>query len=426
MANYKRVIEQTSSFNPDRYGGVYDTGLYLENHSVPGMNNNAIVRVGDTYYLVGSGNNHIRLDTNQQLRSILINGNDVNGHSLYMGENNPRLYGMAYKITDPNLIAEIKQYANETKKVTGNRQKVGTFNSDSSIDLTGTGGGASHSFGEPESNTTTVTPESIKTNTGGDGGYTVPSPDYSYYQKQIADMQAEINELKRPKSGPELAAHYGIQDTLANQGYWAGIYADDFNQYYDDLVNKQNEYRNRYARNNGTYDDYLEREYINSYNNASNARTTRGAIAANALSTGNVNDYNSSKNDNAMMQSVDALEAQRVADLAGVDYKAAQTYTDVMKELMTLGANHDASMVQDIVNQLGAASKVNAEQKKYASALASAYSTKYNGLVNARNSNSTLNQLQNYYNYYKTMLGDEHQAANAVVNGVLGRTGAGY
>lgn len=280
-----------------------------------------------------------------------------------------------------------------------------------------------HLKGSDNSNSTNVNNNNADSGSG--AGYTVPSPDYSYYQKQINDLRAELEEYKRPKSGAELAEHYGIRDTLANQGYWEGIYTDDFNQYYDDLVNKQNEYRNRYTRNNSMYDDYLEREYINSYNNASNARTTRGAVAANALSTGNVNDYNSSKNDNAMMQNVNALEAQRVADLAGVDYKAAQTYTDVMKELMSLGANHDASMVQDIVNQLGAASTKNAAEKNYAGALASAAQTKYNGLVNSKSYNTTLNQLQNYYNYYLTKTGNEAQAANAVVN-TLGTIGAGY
>ena len=421
MANYKTGLERTSSFNPDKYGGVYDTGLYVNNNTgLPGMSNNAIVRVGNTYYLVASGNENIRLDNKAQLRHILINGNDASKAGMYQGENNPRLYGWAYKITDPETIELIKQYATESLD-SKDRVALGTYNSNGTIDS------GLINKNKNETTQTANTPEPVRTNTGsGGGGYAVPSPNYSYYKKQIDDMRAEIEELKRPKSGPELAEHYGIQDTLANQGYWAGIYADDFNKYYDDLVNKQNEYRNRYTRNNSTYDDYLEKEYINSYNNASNARTTRGAVAANALSTGNVNDYNSSKNDNAMMQSVNALEAQRIADLAGVDYKAAQTYTDVMKELMSLGANHDASMVQDIVNQLGAASTKNAAEKSYAGALANAYSTKYNGLVNARNSNSSLNQLQNYFNYYNAMLGDEHQAANAVVNGVLGRTGAGY
>lgn len=411
--------QEISQFNPDKYGGLKDLGLYIDYHSnnkdLSAWNNNGIFKVGNTYYFVTSGDGKTQLTKN--LVNALFKNYNNKDNTMYANDKGSYSrvpHGTIFKITNPDLIQSIEANADENRK---GRTKLGTVDKGyNNIIL-------------PDSiqnNSATQASQQPTNVSSGGGGYTAPAPDYNYYRDQINSMRAEIEELKRPKSGTELAEQYGIRDTLANQGYWAGIYADDLNEYYDDLVNKQNEYRSRYTRNNATYDDYLEKEYANSYNNASNARTTRGAIAANALSTGNVNDYNSSKNDNSMMQSANALEAQRIADLAGVDYKAAQTYTDVMKELMSLGANHDASMVQDIVNQLGAASIKNAAEKTYAGALANAYSTKYNGLVNARNSNSSLNQLQNYYNYYNSILGDEHQAANAVVNGVLGRTGAGY
>ena len=406
-------MQEISRFDPNRYGGLKDLNLYIDyhtNNSNSNYKNNGIFQVGNTYYFVTTGSN-ASLTKSKALDIIKNYGIHDSRH---------QTGAKVYKITDPTIIQTIQTNASESR---GSRMKMGTVDQGAkNIDL----------IEVPKFtysiNDTYESPNNTKPTSSG-GGYATYSapPDYSYYKDRIKDLEAELAEVKRPKSGPELAEHYGIQDTLANQGYWAGIYANDFNQYYDDLTNKQNEYRSRYARNNGTYDDYLEKEYINSYNNASNARTTRGAVAANALSTGNVNDYNSSKNDNAMMQNVNALNAQRIADLAGVDYKAEQTYADVMAKLMELGANHDASVVQDIVNGLGAASKVNAEQKNYAANRAAAANTAYNGLVNAKaTANASTDELNSLYNYYLGQTGGNKTQASNMMTNYWGRIGAGY
>ncbi len=414
--------QEISQFNPDKYGGLKDLGLYIDYHSnnkdISAWNNNGIFKVGNTYYFVTSGDGKTQLTKN--LVNALFKNYNNKDNTMYANDKGSYSrvpHGTIFKITNPDLIQSIEANADENRK---GRTKLGTVDKGyNNIYIDGD---------LPIAQEQEVQQETKPNNGGGNYiTYYNPPTDYSYYRDQINNMRAEIEELKRPKSGPELAEHYGIRDNLANQGYWAGIYADDLNEYYDDLVNKQNEYRNRYTRNNSTYDDYLEKGYVNSYNNASNARTTRGAIAANALSTGNVNDYNSSKNDNSMMQSVGALEAQRIADLAGVDYKAAQTYADVMSKLMELGANHDASTVQDVVNQLGAASKINAEQKDYAASLAGAYNTAYSGLVNAKaTANSATNDLNALYNYYLGQTGGNKAQASSMMTNYWGRIGAGY
>jgi hypothetical protein len=417
--NWGQEIKQ---FNPDKYGGLKDLGLYIDYHSnnkdLSAWNNNGIFKVGDTYYFVTSGDGKTKL-TKDLVNALFKNYNNKD-NTMYANDRgfySQVPHGTILKITNPDLIQFIELNADENRK---GRTKLGTVDK---------GYNNIHIDGDLPTTQKQEVQQETNPNNGGGGGYASYSapPDNSYLTNRIKDLEAELAEYKRPKSGPELAEHYGIKDTSANRGYWAGIYTDDFNQYYDDLINKQDEYRSRYARNNAAYDDYLEREYINSYNNASNARTTRGAVAANALSTGNVNDYNSSKNDTSMMQNINALNAQRIADLAGVDYKAEQTYTNVMAKLMELGANNDASVVQDIVNSLGAASKINAEQKKYAANLATAANTAFNGLVNAKaTANASTDELNALYNYYLGQTGGNKIQASNMMTNYWGRTGAGY
>ena len=398
------TFKDVHSFVPTEYGGLQDLGLYINFHDsgLGAYNNNAIYKVGDSYYLVASGDPNKKLNNAHDVINLMAfyDNRDTRNFAGYR-YNLPN--GIVKQITDPDLIAEIEAKGSTTRNV---REELGKFNG-KTIDYNI----------QPEQ--TQETKQSTTTKSGGGGGYNPYAAVIQQQNKTIADMQKKLDEANRVYSGDELAEHYGIKDTLYSRDYWNKLYTDYVNEMYDNLINQQTEYRDRYTRNNSTYDDYLEKEYMDSYNNASNARATRGAIAANALSTGNVNDYNSSRNDINMLQNIYGLEALRQAGLADVANKAEQAAVNTRKTLMELGAKHNTSDVLDITNGLNAAATVYGADKNYLSGVANAARAKYGGLVNAAGSSANSN-IQQYYDWYMQMFNNNKDLASTYLTNTLG------
>lgn len=271
-------------------------------------------------------------------------------------------------------------------------------------------------------------PKTTSTSGGGGGGSYTPTysaPDLSGLYNQIATLQSELQELKNPKlySAKELAEHYDIADTLANEDYYKQLYTDYVNENWGNQLDEYDEQRLKALINGARYNQMLQDQYIKSYVNEQRQgnATNNQAIAANALKTQILNNYDASQNDYQMLQDRKQLEQDWQAQLADVDRQAKDAYTIANAYLMQAGNKHYTSEIQDTINGINAAAtRYKGDLDSYRQKV-QGYSNQYAGLANAAstrantaasNNSSYIKQLENYYN--QLYGGDYNRTANTI------------
>ena len=278
----------------------------------------------------------------------------------------------------------------------------------------------------PEKSNKSTTTNTKPTNSGG-GGYTptYSTPDLSGLYNQIATLQSELQELKNPKlySAKELAEQYDIADTLANEDYYRRLYTDYVNENWGNQLDEYDEQRLKALINGARYNQMLQDQYIKSYVNEQRQgnATNNQAIAANALKTQILNNYDASQNDYQMLQDRKQLEQDWQAQLADVDRQAKDAYTMANAFLMQAGNKHYTSEIQDTINGINAAAtRYKGDLDSYRQKV-QGYSNQYAGLANAAstragtaaaNNSSYIKQLENYYN--QLYGGDYNRTANTI------------
>lgn len=245
------------------------------------------------------------------------------------------------------------------------------------------------------------------TTSGGGGGsinyyYTAPSD--SGLKDEIKSLQEQVKELSKVYSADELAKQYGVEN-LINNDYVTKLYTDALNEYYDDMVATNTKYRDQYNRNNVSYDNYLRDAYADSYRNAAMTNTSQGAIAANALSSSLNYDYNTTQVDYGMLQNQQELESLRDSSLANVPNEALQDVEKFRQYLMTAGAKHNSSDIQNTGNSIISAANRYSADMNTAAAVAKANAIKFGGLANASNYSNSNNTNNAWYNFYQQALG---------------------
>ena len=273
---------------------------------------------------------------------------------------------------------------------------------------------------EPKKETTKPT-TSCSTNTGVPS-YTAPSPSKreQLLESQLNDYKAELDALKeqlKPRSAQEMAKIYGVDYNLDNI---LADYNKQTNEYYNDAIAKQTEYRNDFARDNALFYDKLINEYLDSYKNTAATNTNKGIRTANALSNAiNANNVNAA-NDYGMLQSINNLGEAKKAELANNPYLAEQQYNKLGTYLSNLSANINTSDVKQYVDSLDAYSNLYSGSRQYQNYLAQAAQSKYSGLANAAKYNASAtgdsSLAKIYENYFNLTRGNRKDAANAFVN----------
>ena len=274
---------------------------------------------------------------------------------------------------------------------------------------------------EPKKETTTKPTTSGSTNTGVPS-YTAPSPSKreQLLESQLNDYKAELDALKeqlKPRSAQEMAKIYGVDYNLDNI---LADYNKQTNEYYNDAIAKQTEYRNDFARDNALFYDKLINEYLDSYKNTAATNTNKGIRTANALSNAiNANNVNAA-NDYGMLQSINNLGEAKKAELANNPYLAEQQYNKLGTYLSNLSANINTSDVKQYVDSLDAYSNLYSGSRQYQNYLAQAAQSKYSGLANAAKYNASAtgdsSLAKIYENYFNLTRGNRKDAANAFVN----------
>ena len=274
---------------------------------------------------------------------------------------------------------------------------------------------------EPKKETTTKPTTSGSTNTGVPS-YTAPSPSKreQLLESQLNDYKAELDALKeqlKPRSAQEMAKIYGVDYNLDNI---LADYNKQTNEYYNDAIAKQTEYRNDFARDNALFYDKLINEYLDSYKNTAATSTNKGIRTANALSNAiNANNINAA-NDYGMLQSINNLGEAKKAELANNPYLAEQQYNKLGTYLSNLSANINTSDVKQYVDSLDAYSNLYSGSRQYQNYLAQAAQSKYSGLANAAKYNASAtgdsSLAKIYENYFNLTRGNRKDAANAFVN----------
>ena len=273
---------------------------------------------------------------------------------------------------------------------------------------------------EPKKETTKPT-TSGSTSTGVPS-YTAPSPSKreQLLESQLNDYKAELDALKeqlKPRSAQEMAKIYGVDYNLDNI---LADYNKQTNEYYNDAIAKQTEYRNDFARDNALFYDKLINEYLDSYKNTAATNTNKGIRTANALSNAiNANNVNAA-NDYGMLQSINNLGEAKKAELANNPYLAEQQYNKLGTYLSNLSANINTSDVKQYVDSLDAYSNLYSGSRQYQNYLAQAAQSKYSGLANAAKYNASAtgdsSLAKIYENYFNLTRGNRKDAANAFVN----------
>lgn len=274
---------------------------------------------------------------------------------------------------------------------------------------------------EPKKETTTKPTTSGSTGTGVPS-YTAPktSKREQLLESQLNDYKAELDTLKeqlKPRSAQEMAKIYGVDYNLDNI---LADYNKQTNEYYNDAIAKQTEYRNDFARDNALFYDRLINEYLDSYKNTAATSTNKGIRTANALSNAiNANNVNAT-NDYGMLQSINNLGEAKKAELANNPYLAEQQYNKLGTYLSNLSANLNTSDVKQYVDSLDAYSNLYSGSRQYQNYLAQAAQSKYSGLANAAKYNASAtgdsSLAKIYENYFNLTRGNRKDAANAFVN----------
>lgn len=236
--------------------------------------------------------------------------------------------------------------------------------------------------------------------------------------KNIEDLIATIEDLRRPRSAQEMAKHYGV--TL-DEAQFLKERNEATNKYYDEATGYQNKLRNQYVRNTaGQYDNMYNR-YLDTYQNAAPTASGKGIRAANLLSSALQGQQYMQNVDQGMLESVNDLEAARKKEIANNPNVAAQEYADLAAYLTQAGMNANAADVKGYAAAIKAASDMTLSSRQYAAQLAQNQATRYQGLANAAgtrassaaNSNNLWNQL---YSWYQGIYGNKKDASNALLN----------
>ena len=279
----------------------------------------------------------------------------------------------------------------------------------------GTGGGG-------RGETPKAVPEPTSTTGAGTSSTPAPSnaaPDYSHYLDRIAQLEYE---LAHPKvySAAEIAEHFGLTDEFNEQNILNRLNTAT-NDYYNSAVAEQDKLRTQYLRNNNQYLNNIINGYLNSYNNAAPTAVGRGVLAANLLNTQLQGSHINSQNDYGMLQSINALEEARKAELANNPKEARDKYNNMATYFSDISVNHNASDVKQYVDKLTALSNMYAADRAYQQSLADAAATKYSGLAGAAATNAqttansyNANNFQRLWDYYYSTTGNAQTASKKV------------
>lgn len=236
--------------------------------------------------------------------------------------------------------------------------------------------------------------------------------------KNIEDLIATIEDLRRPRSAQEMAKHYGI--TLDEAQFLKERNAST-NKFYDEATAYQNKLRNQYVRNTaGQYDNMYNR-YLDTYQNAAPTASGKGIRAANLLSSALQGQQYMQNVDQGMLESVSDLEAARKKEIANNPNVAAQEYANLAAYLTQAGMNANAADVKGYAAAIKAASDMTLSSRQYAAQLAQNQATRYQGLANAAgtrassaaNSNNLWNQM---YSYLTQIYGNPKDSSSALMN----------
>lgn len=272
------------------------------------------------------------------------------------------------------------------------------------------------------------TKDTTPTNSDVGGGNYTPSysaPDLSGLYNQIASLQSELQELKNPRlySAKELAEHYDIADTLANEDYWNKVYTDYINENFGNQLNEFDKQRSNVVTNSARFNNAITNNYLRENLNElrqGNAVNNQ-AIAANTLKSRILGDDTLTQADYQMLQDRKQLEQDWQAQLADVDRQAKEAYNATNSYLMQMGNQHYTSDIQDAINTMNAAAtKYKGDLDLYRQKV-QGYSNQYAGLANAAstragtaasNNSSYIKQLENYYN--QLYGGNYNRTANTI------------
>ena len=274
-----------------------------------------------------------------------------------------------------------------------------------------------------------------KSESTADKGYNLADdPAYKALLEQNKQLTNSLNELKETFKRPEkLGAEY-----------WAGILGEDYNlenilnrynqktnDYYDSLIEHNEDTRNRYIRNNYNFLDNTINSYLNSYKQAAPTATNNRAKAATALANSMYGfDYNTD-NDYLALQNKNYLEQEKQAELANNPFEAESYYNTIGNYLANIEGQMNTEKVKQYVNSLDAYSQKVAANRAAASTIYNANAAKYKGLADASSTRATgaannylnNNAWQNMFDYYKAITGSDKGAATSIRNNILSSTG---
>lgn len=267
------------------------------------------------------------------------------------------------------------------------------------------------------STTTTTSNTSNKSNTSNTSSTNNSGLDYnaiynagygagtSALSSKFDELVAKLDEYMNPRvwSADELAAYYNIQD-LYNKENILNKYNAATDEYYDAFINEQQDTRSNIALNNLDYYNQIINSYLQDYRYADNTLGRRSTTAANALATLLGSQDITNAVDQELLQSINASEKAREAELKNNPYLAEQEYNTIAKQLIDWGANKYESDVRNYINGLDAAAQYYAADRSYQAAQATAAANKYSGLANAavakaaNTGTDTITLLTNMYN----------------------------
>lgn len=254
--------------------------------------------------------------------------------------------------------------------------------------------------------------------------YDALKEDFDARNKRLDEVEAQLAELTRPKTAREIAEELSIDYDEQNL---LNMYNEDTNTFYDDMIKAQNETRDQYLRNNSQYVNQLARNYLDSYRYAAPTAVGKAALAANVLASNLYASQDNSANDTGMLQSVNALEEARRAELAMNPYTAKDYYTQMGKALANASATRNYSDVMQYQQKSNALAQIDAANRALNQYNAQAAATKYSGLASAQgttaSSSGNDSYLRQLYNtIYAGNNGNKTKTARAMY-GIL--TGAG-
>lgn len=382
--------------------------------------NSASTRIylgSDGNYYTKDGNNYNKiatktLATDYKLSTPITYKIGDKTYSVYKDTNNDYYYLDGATLTkvdnEIDLRAMKNAKANASTLVTNNSSQAKPTNKNTNTNL------------DVDTSTNTI-------NVGGGGNpykdlYDALKEDFDAKNKRLDEVEAQLAELTRPKTAREIAEELAIDYDEQNL---LNMYNEDTNTFYDDMIKAQNETRDQYLRNNSQYVNQLTKDYLDSYKYAAPTAVGKAAKAANVLASNLYASQDNSANDTGMLQSVNALEEARKAELAMNPYTAKDYYTQMGTALANASATRNYADVLQYQNKSNALAQIDAANRAANVYNAQAAATKYSGLAGAQGTtasgagaDSYLRQLYNLY--YNTNGGDKVKTANALYSTLMG------